>query len=102
MDASGHFTAFYSDCLCEGVNCGAGGACHTGGCDCMEGWNGERCADVDECADGTHGCHANANCSNFPVGSYTCTCQDGYGGNGMSSPCRRLHFGKLAYPNPRD
>jgi len=32
------------------------------------------CDDIDECADGTHECNANADCTNT-VGSHECTCQ---------------------------
>ncbi|XP_065196427.1 uncharacterized protein LOC135827918 [Sycon ciliatum] len=37
--------------------------------------------DSNECTARTHGCHANANCSNI-LGSYTCACSTGYQGNG--------------------
>lgn len=33
-----------------------------------------RCADVDECADGTHTCGGNAACENT-LGSYACKCE---------------------------
>ena len=49
------FSAFYSKCLCEGVRCGAGGTCREGHCVCTEGWNGEHCADVDECSESNGG-----------------------------------------------
>ena len=39
---------------------------------------------MDECADGTATCHALAMCENMP-GTYTCTCNDGYEGNGVDS-----------------
>jgi hypothetical protein len=38
-------------------------------------------SDVDECAEGSHGCHANATCTNTQ-GAYNCTCLRGHIGNG--------------------
>ena len=37
--------------------------------------------DIDECLNGTHGCDVNAECNNT-LGSYKCTCKDGFQGNG--------------------
>ncbi|CAH3183392.1 unnamed protein product, partial [Porites lobata] len=37
--------------------------------------------EIDECKDGSHDCHINANCTNIP-GSYNCMCRPGYQGNG--------------------
>ncbi|XP_035678062.1 uromodulin-like 1 [Branchiostoma floridae] len=39
--------------------------------------------DVDECADGTHNCHAQAACTNTD-GYFTCDCTEGYSGNGVN------------------
>ena len=40
-------------------------------------------SDVDECADGSHNCDANAACTNTQ-GEYTCTCKSGYMGDGAT------------------
>ena len=41
------------------------------------------CPDINECGHTTSNvCHENANCSNTE-GSYTCTCQAGYQGDGF-------------------
>jgi len=42
--------------------------------------------DVDECAINDGGCDSNAECTNQP-GSFTCTCNTGYIGNGLSCEC---------------
>ena len=42
-------------------------------------------ADIDECASGANGCiSGRAKCSNT-FGSYICTCNDGYTGDGKTS-----------------
>jgi len=46
-------------------------------------WNVDTVADVDECATGSAGCRADASCSNF-AGGFTCTCNDGYAGDGST------------------
>ena len=38
---------------------------------------------MDECADKTHDCDMNADCNNT-LGSYECSCKDGYHGNGTN------------------
>ena len=38
-------------------------------------------ADVNECDEGIHNCHENANCSDM-VGGFNCTCNSGFTGNG--------------------
>ena len=40
-------------------------------------------ADVDECSAATHNCHGNAACNNT-VGSYSCSCNTGYSGDGIT------------------
>ena len=44
------------------------------------------CVDVDECTLGTHNCHAAATCTNTP-GSFSCTCNAGYSGDGVACSC---------------
>ena len=39
--------------------------------------------DIDECAKEIDNCHMDADCSNTD-GSFNCTCQDGYKGNGTN------------------
>ena len=39
--------------------------------------------DIDECLKEIHGCDVNAVCNNT-LGSYKCTCKDGYKGNGTN------------------
>ena len=39
--------------------------------------------DVDECSGGTHDCDSNADCTNT-VGSFSCSCQSGYNGDGQT------------------
>ncbi len=59
-------------------------------CVCVPGYKrsvaGE-CVDVDECADGTSMCDANARCGNVE-GSFTCTCKADSGFEGDGSTCR--------------
>ena len=39
--------------------------------------------DIDECTEDTDNCDSNAECDNN-AGSYTCTCNDGYTGDGQT------------------
>ena len=71
-------------------------------CYCISGWTGDGicnsgmtgdagsgvggCADIDECALGTHNCDESANCSNT-IGAFECTCFTGYVGGGELDDC---------------
>ena len=49
----------------------------------MSGTYSYKCADIDECEDGSHRCHPHASCANT-VGGYSCHCLTGYTGNGYT------------------
>ena len=66
--------------------CAADGVCGDDNvCACNDGFTGDgkTCADIDECADGTHDCDLNATCTNN-AGSFVCACNAGYQGDGKS------------------
>ena len=44
--------------------------------------NGFNCTDINECDNGQNDCDSNAICSNS-IGSYSCTCDTGYDGDGI-------------------
>jgi len=48
--------------------------------------------DIDECATNNGGCNTHASCSNTPAGSFTCTCNKGYKGNGLT--CKGMSASK--------
>ncbi|KAL9953464.1 hypothetical protein ACROYT_G040886 [Oculina patagonica] len=72
---------------CANNPCNEKATCQTGftqkgyRCLCPAGFTGQDCSDIDECAEGTHSCDANAECINTK-GSYNCTCKPGYLGDG--------------------
>ena len=47
-------------------------------------------ADIDECSNASHKCHPNANCTNT-VGSHSCSCKEGFSGNGRSCSGRTVN-----------
>ena len=52
--------------------------------------------DIDECTMNTHNCDETlAECSNTPNGSFTCTCDAGYTGNGTTGTCIGERISKL-------
>jgi cysteine-rich repeat protein len=50
---------------------------------CDAGYAGNPCVDINECDLNTDNCDANAACTNT-AGSFTCECNDGYSGNGVT------------------
>ena len=57
-------------------------------CTCHDGFDdqnndGSLCVDRNECTNGEHNCDEHAQCTNTD-GSYTCTCNDGWEGDGFS------------------
>ena len=46
-------------------------------------------ADIDECELGIDNCHVNATCADV-VGSFVCTCNDGFEGNGVDCTSKTL------------
>ena len=50
---------------------------------CANVYFSEHFADIDECSTNSHSCDVNAACSNVH-GSYTCSCQVGYSGDGKT------------------
>ena len=53
-------------------------------------------ADLDECALGVDNCTRNANCTNTP-GSFFCTCEVGYSGDGTVECIGRIYSLALMY-----
>ena len=53
-----------------------------------------RFVDIDECASGTHNCHSSlASCTNT-MGSFSCSCDNPYTGNGRT--CNLVSGNQLA------
>uniref|UniRef100_A0A0G4I7M9 EGF-like domain-containing protein n=1 Tax=Chromera velia CCMP2878 TaxID=1169474 RepID=A0A0G4I7M9_9ALVE len=41
-------------------------------------------ADIDECTTSVHDCHSNAGCLDSPAGSFSCSCNSGFSGSGIT------------------
>lgn len=54
--------------------------------------------DVNECEGETNPCDKNARCNNT-VGGYTCTCNNGYSGNGEDCEGKGLIITHCIFPN---
>jgi len=58
-------------------------------------------ADVDECNSGVHNCHLNAECGNT-IGSFYCTCHQGYSGDGVTCSGMLVHKAMYYYRYARE
>ena len=68
-------------------------------CSCLPGYslvNNTKCVDIDECKDGTHNCHIYAACFNT-IGSFSCSCNTGYTGNGVYCKGMLFFFYRFSY-----
>ena len=65
----------------DGDGCGAACVNVESGYRCPA--NGGACTNIDECAEDSDNCSANATCSDTP-GSFTCACNSGYTGDGVT------------------
>jgi hypothetical protein len=66
---------------CEGIDCGTGGECNAGQCECNESYEIDAdgsCTDIDECMTDNGGCGENAQCSNQEGAAALCTCKPGF------------------------
>ena len=80
---------------CDGVDCGTGGTCKEGECECSTGYelDNKQCADINECATDNGGCGdiKYNTCTNNPGAAATCTdideCETENGGCGDNANC---------------
>jgi cysteine-rich repeat protein len=72
---------------CDDGNTMSGDGC-TANCALEPGYQcptpGVSCVDIDECATGMDNCSTNATCTNAPAGTFTCTCNAGFVGDGVT------------------
>ncbi|XP_065190707.1 uncharacterized protein LOC135821639 [Sycon ciliatum] len=80
--------------LCVRCKCLNQGQCDDKGkCTCPKEFTGNKCqTDFDECASAAHNCDSSAACINT-LGSFSCACNDGFYGNGIS--CQGCNFHEL-------
>ncbi|XP_065190227.1 uncharacterized protein LOC135821090 isoform X2 [Sycon ciliatum] len=80
--------------LCVRCKCLNQGQCDDKGkCTCPKEFTGNKCqTDFDECASTAHNCDSSAACINT-LGSFSCACNDGFYGNGIS--CQGCNFHEL-------
>ncbi|XP_022809518.1 uncharacterized protein LOC111346494, partial [Stylophora pistillata] len=85
-----HYFYRAADSACFDSPCGNKATCQSGftdkgyRCLCTSGFKGPNCKkDVNECADGTSNCSADAVCKNTK-GSYRCKCKPGFSGDGKT------------------
>ncbi|MFO0745476.1 MAG: EGF domain-containing protein [Myxococcota bacterium] len=112
LDAAGHCVDV-DECLNGTAGCDANATCQNGvgvaaTCTCKAGFSGDgktctatttplecgtfsrpnaggtACEDIDECAERTAGCSADADCENHTDAAPTCTCKSGFSGDGKT------------------
>ncbi|XP_066026327.1 uncharacterized protein [Pocillopora verrucosa] len=88
LERKDHYFYHAAESACVDNPCDNNSTCQSGftdkgyRCLCNTGFKGPRCKkDVNECADGTSNCSADAMCNNTE-GSYCCKCKPGFTGDG--------------------
>ena len=78
---------------CEDVDCGSGGMCQLGVCNCYPGFSGRRCDGVDVCYGADCGLHGS--CSNS-TGAGRCVCRDDWTGENcdIAPICKNVNCGE--------
>ncbi|XP_053408175.1 uncharacterized protein LOC123560993 [Mercenaria mercenaria] len=71
-------------------------------CVCKSGFKLEdgECQNIDECEEGSDDCDENAQCTDT-LGSYTCTCNNGFDGNGKTCTRLPINCDDLLKENPK-
>ncbi|XP_066025920.1 uncharacterized protein [Pocillopora verrucosa] len=99
LERKDHYFYHAAESACVDNPCDNNSTCQSGftdkgyRCLCTTGFKGPRCKkDVNECADGTSNCSADAMCNNTG-GSYRCKCKAGFTGDGRickASTCKEI------------